>query len=402
MENRGGEKRMEPLDQTLAEALSEGNHELVIAGNSTPARILIVGCELKRCAEFIEALTKRGHNCATVNGRTDAQAVISRGHFDVIVLNNTLPDGDCLDLPPLAHKLSPSTKIILVSEAATVADTVRAMRCGAVDFIHLPVSTDEFANRVDAALLKSRVDRQRDDRILRLKKICRELNTARHEVSKQVDSLCNDLVNAYQEIADQMNDVAMASEFRTLLKQELDVEDLLRTTLEYMLTKTGPTNAAVFLPDARGTMRRFGLGAYVNYDCPRETISVLLDHLGHAICPQMADEPEIVSFDDAKEFSEWIGHDAGFLADSHVIAFSCRHKCECLAVIVLFRNKSNPFNEKLAGTIDTLREIIAEQLANVVRVHHRAQPSWPGEARDGDLDYHDDDLGFGGYGGLAA
>ena len=33
-----------------------------------------------------------------------------------------------------------------------------------------------------------------------------------------------------------------------------------------MLTKTGPTNAAVFLP---GTGTDFDLGAYVNYDCPR-------------------------------------------------------------------------------------------------------------------------------------
>jgi hypothetical protein len=69
--------------------------------------------------------------------------------------------------------------------------------------------------------------------------------------------------------------------------------------------------------------------------------------------------------------------------------------------MVLFRNKTKPFDQNLASTIDTLRSIIAEQLANVIRVHHRAMPSWPKEAQDSDLDY-DDDLGFGFQGGLAA
>jgi hypothetical protein len=114
----------------------------------------------------------------------------------------------------------------------------------------------------------------------------------------------------------------------------------------------------------------------------------------------MADEPEMVSFADADEFAQWIGRDAGFLADSQVVAFSCRHRCDCLAVIVLFRNKANPFDEKMAAVIDTLREIIAEQLAHVIKVHHRAKPNWPKEAHDGDLDYNDD-AGYG-FGGLAA
>ena len=117
----------------------------------------------------------------------------------------------------------------------------------------------------------------------------------------------------------------------------------------------------------------------------------------------MEDEIDIVSFADAREFSEWIGADAGFLANSHVLAFSCMHKGDCLAVIVLFRSAKTPFDEKLAATIDTMREIIAEQLSNVIKVHQRARPSWPKEASDGDLDYHDDDLGFGGFeGGMAA
>jgi hypothetical protein len=114
-----------------------------------------------------------------------------------------------------------------------------------------------------------------------------------------------------------------------------------------------------------------------------------------------------VSFEDAAEFSEWIGADAEFLAESHVIAFSCMHQGECMAVLVLFRSKAQPFSERIAGMLDTMRGIIAEQLRNVVKVHHRAKPGdWPNEADESDLEegWRDaDDYGFGGHeGGLAA
>ncbi len=206
--------------------------------------------------------------------------------------------------------------------------------------------------------------------------------------------MCKDLAAAYQDVSAQLNEVAMATEFRTLLKQELDVEDLLRTALEYLLGRIGPTNAAVFLPDSAGA---FDLGAYVNYDCPRETITVLLNHLCRVVCPQMAEESEIVRFEDAQAFAEYIGTDAGFLGGCQVVAFSCRHDGKCLAVIVLFRNAQEPFEEALAQTIEILRAIFAEQVSNVIRVHHRASPSWPKEALDDEHDVSDyDDFGFGG------
>lgn len=394
---------MDPTDRHIAEAL---NTKRGGRRGTGPARILALAGDEGLRKNLAAALAKRSHYCTAAGSLSEARSCLSRGRFDVLVTCWTLPDGSGLEIAPLVQKTSPSTKIMVLTDDFSPHATVQAMRCGAVDCLRLPLDMDEFLRRLEPALLKSRAERQRDERLLRLKKICRELNIARHEISRQVDALCDDLTNAYRDIADQMSDVAMASEFRTLLKQELDVEDLLRTTLEYLLTKTGPTNAAVFLPDAprgEGESQHYGLGAYVNYDCPRESIATLLDHLGRAICPQMEGETDIVSFADAREFAEWVGADAGFLANSHVIAFACMHKGDCLAVIVLFRNSKTPFNEKLAGTIDTMRQIIAEQLSNVIRVHQRARHSWPKEAEDGDLDYHDDDLGFGGFeGGLAA
>ncbi|MCA9290577.1 MAG: GAF domain-containing protein, partial [Phycisphaerales bacterium] len=202
-----------------------------------------------------------------------------------------------------------------------------------------------------------------------------------------------------QDISQQMDEIAMASEFRTLIRQELDVEDLLRTALEFLLVKTGPLNAAVFLPNADG---EYALGAYVNYDCPRESVGSLIDHLGRWVCPIMADEPDILAFDDPDELGGWIGADIGELAECQVVMLSCHHEGECLAVAILFRQRDEPFDDATGHMLDLLRPIFAEQIATVIRVHHRASPSWPDDAHGEDeFDFNEDYEDYG-FGGLAA
>ena len=378
---------MDSLDREIAEAFTEQSPA------SGPGRILIVGGAAAFQRSLEEKLTDSGHQCQSVDGRDRALKAIARTQYDFVLLHEVLPDGDGLDVARTLEHTCPSTRTIVLLKRQSFEHAVEALRCGVVDVVDGRIALEELAARIEAALKASRADNQREQRLDQLKVVCKKLVAAREEVSEHLDRLCQDLVSAYQDVSVQMTEVAMAAEFRTLLKQELDVEDLLRTALEYLLTKTGPTNAAVFLPDAQ---QSFDLGAYVNYDCPRETITVLLNHLCRAVCPQMSDETDIVSFDDAAAFADWIGADAGFLAGCHVLGFSCLHEGKCMAVMVLFRSKDEPFEEALAPTIDILRAIFAEQLASVIRIHHRARPSWPKDPLD-EYDASDyDEFGFGG------
>lgn len=384
---------MEPFDQEIAEAFTER------APSQGPARILLVGA-----SDVVDppaaVLKARGHRCRSARTLATARKQTSQHRFDLLLIEPQLPDGEGLELAQIVQRLTPTTKTIVLTRERSMEGAVRAMRAGAIDCVSLPIEPEDLATRIEEALVRSRVDQQREQRVIRLKKICDELNEARREISDQVDVLCAELVNAYKEVNEQMDMVSMSSEFRTLLKMELDVEELLRTTLEYVLTKTGPTNAAVFLPDSH---QHYDLGAYVNYDCPRDSVSTLLEHLCEAVCPQMEHEQDVVSFADARDFAEWIDIDAEFLAESQVIAFSCHHNDKCLAVVVLFRNQQTPFDESLIGVIDVLRNIFAEQLSTIIRVHHRAEPSWPDDG-DPNIDGYDDlDYGFGfEEGGLAA
>lgn len=352
------------------------------------ARVLIVGGHPDERPLIAQALRDRFDT--TQVGRLDeARLAMAQRRFDLLAIAERLPDGQGLDLCRDVQKQLPGTRTLMIDVNGSFEVASEAVRAGAIDVVGAGTALPVVIDRISDAVKRSANDARREQRVRRLQRICHDLDHTRQEISEQVDAMCTDLVRAYEDMTTQINDVAMASEFRTLLRMELDVEDLLRTTLEYLLTKTGPTNAAVFLPDAVG---RFGLGAYVNYDCPRESIDELLTHLCDAVCPQMATDPDLVAFDDAAEFSQWIGMEDSVLANSQVIAFSCLNDGECLAVVVLFRGHVSPFEPTIAGTLDTLRTIFAEQLRQVIRVHHRAEPSWPDSSDDEFDDYDDYDF----------
>ena len=234
-------------------------HELVTRKSSAePTRILLVVREDQVATAVITAL--EGERYAIEHCSTSAQAgsALLARPFDLVLLDPSVEDGDTLEIARLSQRLGTVVKVVMISTRTSFSRAVEAMRCGAIDYVQVPFERDDFLRRVAAAIGKGRLDHERNQRLVRMKKICRKLNSARHEISQQVDVLCDDLAAAYRDLTDQMQDVATSSEFKTLLRQELDVENVLRTSLEYLLAKTGPTNAAVFLPGSEG---EWNLGA---------------------------------------------------------------------------------------------------------------------------------------------
>lgn len=194
-----------------------------------------------------------------------------------------------------------------------------------------------------------------------------------------------------------MNQVSIASEFKGLIRHELDIEALLRTTLEFVLAKSGPTNAAIFLPTTSGD---YSLGAYVNYDCPKDTCDILLDHVANVVAPKFDRQIGIAHLTTQNELRKRIGEDAAWLGDSVVAAMACRHDHEALAVMLLFRDRRSLYPPTVLEQLKTVGELFATQLARVIHIHHRHLP----KEKWGMLgDAPGEDTGeTGGYGDLAA
>lgn len=340
---------------------------------------------------WCDAVRRAGHLSHNARTPSECERALERRGCEVILIDPGFANGCGMDLARRAAHLQPHARMILVMSVPSTSVVIDGLRLGVVDAIEAAATQDTMIAAIQRAVRKSRLEERNMKRVDRLREMCRKLNESRQESYHQVEVLCQDLANAYDDVARQIDDATFASELRTLLSQELDLESLLRTTLQYMLTRTGPTNAAVFLPDE---LRQYSLGAYCNYDCPRDTADVLLEHFCRSVCPHMEGEPEIVRYDDADELADFIGPEASFLHGSQMIAFRCHHGDECLAVMVLFRSAGEPFDDDLPRLIDTIRTIFARQIARVIRIHHRARPEWPQEAGE-DLDL-DDEYGLGG------
>lgn len=184
-----------------------------------------------------------------------------------------------------------------------------------------------------------------------------------------------------------MSQITIASEYQGRICCELDVEALLRITLEFILARSGPTNAAIFLPANTGD---FSLGAYVNYNCPRETADVLLDHLSNAVAPAFERTLTPVVLVNPEQIEQFTNHDVPWLGSSHLVGVACQSRDECLAILLLFRDRNTPFPREFVSEFRTISHLFADQLARAVHIHHRHLPrdQWGalGDPGDDDMD----------------
>ena len=339
-----------------------------------PAHATRPDADAALCAHHVE--------CVRVHTAADALAAVTLEAFDLALIDVRQPDADGLELArEIINQPGRAPGVILLADAPTIHDATDALRMGALDIVARPTDPHDLTARALRALETVRARREQTAEVARLRRACRRLHDARQQVTRQIDSLCNDLADAYQELADQMSQVTLASEFSSLLRNDLDVESILRTSLEFILARSGPTNGAIFLPSNHCD---FSLGAYVNYNFPKDTVDVLLDHLADVLAPRFQDEPEVLRFTDEASLALRLGDDAHWLADSNVVVFSCRHDGECLAVVALFRDSATPFAADLDAQLRIIGDVFAKQLARVIRIHHRHKPesAWPGFDED--------------------
>ncbi|GAB4546494.1 MAG: hypothetical protein Tsb0013_05370 [Phycisphaerales bacterium] len=299
------------------------------------------------------------------------------GDFDALVIGPACGRDEAIHL---ARRLSGSdlaARPVFAHPDPSVTFSVDAMRSGAVDLIGTPIQTEQARSALDRAREQADLARSRRRRVERLKKICQRLHASREDANRQVDVLCSDLASAYQEIARHMPRAAMTnSTYANAVRSELDVEVILRMTLEHLLAKTGPTNAAVYLPTGSGD---FALGAYVNYSLPSETIDVALDHMADTLAPAFADEKSVLTFGPG-ELAQRVERVQDWIGDCAAIVFACMNEGETLAIGALFRDAHEPFPQQAVDEISDVREHFASQLARVIHVHNRHRPkdTWPG------------------------
>ncbi len=174
---------------------------------------------------------------------------MKRDSADVLFVNLQMEDNGGLELVRYVKGRWPRTQVIAVSKSRRGDSSAEAFKAGASDVLVAPVSTLKVQRSLSAIAARQNDMARLEKRNLRLRIACRRLNKARHEISQQVDLLCNDLVRAYQDMAQQLNLTQVAADYAGAVRCETGIEGLLRRrTMEWILQKLGPVNAAVYLP----------------------------------------------------------------------------------------------------------------------------------------------------------
>jgi FixJ family two-component response regulator len=352
---------------------------------SKRGRFHVIGPRGKDRDRMVLQLETLGYVCEMSDTLNAALTLNESWNPDVLMISSEIESANATAMIRDTQLQRPSVRAVMFGGAPTPDALVEAIRSGVSDWLNMPTDRSRVPERMEQIMARVRGHRARETQLEQLTDTCEQLTTARDEMSEQVDVLCGDLASAYRNMREQMSDVALSSEFKALISQELDVEEMLRTSLEFVLKKIGPTNAVVYLKEGGN---QYGVGAYVNFQWQDTDLMPMLRELGKLVCPAMATEHELVRFDDTNEFANEVGGPLSMLHESQLASFSCHRDDECMAVFILFRDADTGFSPEDATTLDVLRTLIAEQLSQIIRVHKRSKPEWPDEPAEdnwGDL-----------------
>ena len=364
---------MKPLEKIAATTGAVWNLLIVDADAKVAEAVRKAAGQVLQTAPNASRPATAGAPLVRVAGSVDAaEAELSRAPADVLLLNLEIGGRTGTDLIRQFKRRFPATDVVVLSRSRRNDTCVDAWRAGAGDFVHAPIAAGELERVLGRAAERRQETEKRTHRYRRLREACKRLNKARHEISQQVDLLCNDLVRAYQDMAHQLNLTQTAAEYAQTLANELDVEGVLRRTMEWVLKKLGPVNAAIYVPSGESN---FALGAYLNLDTHAD--ATLIETLGRTIV-QQARGTSPVWIEEERVLEELFDDDSKLLGGRQWLAVGCHTPRECLAVLVVFRGKASTGAAELTpasrGLLEAIAPILAEKMEQALGLYQRLHP----------------------------
>jgi two-component system NtrC family response regulator len=109
--------------------------------------ILLVDDEEKILKVLSRALRADGHECVTATSAREALRLLTERPFDLLVVDNFMPERSGLELIRDIVGTLPETdrpQILMMTAHATVESAIEAMKLGAIDYLQKPFEVDEL------------------------------------------------------------------------------------------------------------------------------------------------------------------------------------------------------------------------------------------------------------------
>jgi len=94
----------------------------------------------------------RGHQVRAAADIAEGEHLAQAAAFDLILLDQQLPDGAGIDLLPRLLTASPDTNIVMMTGQHDLELAIRAIKAGAADFVHKPLKSATLQATVDKVL----------------------------------------------------------------------------------------------------------------------------------------------------------------------------------------------------------------------------------------------------------
>ena len=122
------------------------------------ARVLVVDDEKSIRLTLRTFLQDRGYEVETADDATQAQALLSRDAYDVVVSDIILPGVSGVELLKAIRAAAPAAQVIMMTGEPAVETAAEAVRAGASDYLTKPVAKAAVLRSVANAIRLKAID----------------------------------------------------------------------------------------------------------------------------------------------------------------------------------------------------------------------------------------------------
>ena len=191
------------------------------------ARLLVVDDEENIVLTISEVLRLEGYDVDVASSGSEAVGLLDSGaHYDLILTDLHMDEGDGLSLLEEVRRRSPLTIVVVLTGFAAVESAIAALRHGAYDYLTKPCIIAELTHTVSRGIDHRRLMLAEREARGRLEELNRELESRVEERTAELSRVNQELVDA-----NRMKDVFLATlshELRTPLTPVLGWVNLLR------------------------------------------------------------------------------------------------------------------------------------------------------------------------------
>ncbi|MEW6733387.1 MAG: sigma-54 dependent transcriptional regulator [Acidobacteriota bacterium] len=102
-------------------------------------------------------LVSLGYQVQVAEGFQRGLVLIEESHFDLVLTDLSMPDGDGMDIVRKVKELKPDTEVIVISAHGSVARAIEATKAGAYYFLEKPIDAEQLELLVGKALERRRL-----------------------------------------------------------------------------------------------------------------------------------------------------------------------------------------------------------------------------------------------------